>query len=125
MKTFTSTIIVLFYASIALAENDEIYGVYESTFYQEMLAQNRNLESKFKEAANKAHTTITINKQKVIMTIGKTEPESISMNYSFVGYNAIIAVDNEMMQEMYFPIYIKDEILYTAGQRFKKVKSNK
>jgi len=127
MKNILLIITTLFLAlNNAYASLSGIYGVYESTHFQDLYGK-KELSPELKEAIDSSHMTITVNEHKIILTIGKSEPEAIDLNYVIVKNNFILAFDKESMQEMYYPIYIKNNILYTAGQRFKKTnkESNK
>jgi hypothetical protein len=99
------------------AETLDIYGVYESKLHY---GDSANLSLKIRKARDKSYMTITINKDKIIFSIGRSEPDYFEMEYEVKG-DFILAGSENPELEMYYPIYIKDKnTIFTSGRRFVK-----
>lgn len=123
MKNIQLTITLLlltFTTTFAYAEFTDIYGTYESIMLRDMYATNKNITPDQKESFERMRVSITINENKVIMALGNTDEEPLKMNYYIIKKDFILAYVDGLINVMYYPIFFKNNIIYTMGQSFEK-----
>lgn len=125
MKTISllfTLLFLIFISPLVYAESLNISGTYESNFYNEMYAK-KGITQEHKDALDNSFMAFTITNEKVILTIGKSDPIENELNYVIVKKNFILAFDKE--PEMYIPMYIKGNTLFMGGQSFNKITKSK
>ena len=127
MKNIQLTITILLFAvttTFVSADFTDMYGTYESVRLRDMYATRKNITPEQKESFERWRVSITINENKVILALGSDNEEPIEMKYYIIKKDFILAYYDEMINVMYYPIYFKNNIIYTMGQSFEK-ESNK
>lgn len=108
-----------FKPSYGCADDSYFYGVYESSFLEDMFG-DQEISDKIREAHEKAKITIEIDQNKISVKL--PDGELFSEKYIVQG-RVIIAKTKFAGKDMYYTFYIGDNgILYGMGQRFKKRK---
>jgi hypothetical protein len=123
MKNIQLTIAILLFTvttSFVYADFTDMYGTYESIMLRDMYATKKNITPEQKESFERMRVSITINENKVIMVLGSTNEEPLKMNYYIIKKDFILAYFDELINVMYYPIYFKNNIIYTMGQSFEK-----
>ena len=120
MRYILILLILINIQGFALADDRDLYGVYESKFLHDSFDEEFINSPERENFRDKMHQTLTIKETQIIFSIGKTEPESNEMTYTIHG-NFILAKYVDGDYESFYPIYIKDnKTLFMAGQRFVK-----
>ena len=126
MTLFTIAMLLLTVTTtLTHADVTDIYGTYESVFLRNMYATNKAITPDQKEAYERMRVSIIINENNVEMLFGGNNNEPHKMDYYIIKNDFILAYDDTLLNVMYYPIYFKNNIIYTMGQSFVKNKSNK
>ena len=123
MKNIQLTIIILLFSvttSLVYADFTDMYGTYEPTFLRDMYATRKNITPEQKKSFERMRISIIINENKVIMIFGVNNEEPRKMNYYIIKKDFILAYDDSLINVMYYPIYFKNNLIYTMGQSFEK-----